>query len=440
MPRKGFDGWEAAKFYQHIDGWLHLPRGFMFTEAARQAFAGAEWDFTDGRSLGHLLPPGTKADVTFGVSPYPPGQSQFISDIVEAAKGNTHGGLCIAPTRAGKTLCSLEAAARLGGTTLVLVNRGVLMKQWVDNVREHVKDGNGKPVKCGIVRAETEHDFERFDYGPEWPFVVGMLHTIARRKLPDDFRRSFRTVIIDECQSAPCDLVYGALRRLHSQYVLGLTATPDRKDGLTQAIRWIIGPAIAELRRDLKAQVHFLQVEWAGAPVRLKSGRKRPPKLVRYGRPSMVEAEKSAAADPNRVGLVVAEVKAAVEAGRRVLILTGLRDTVTMLADRFQKEGLDAGVFMGGASEYEMTKNPIVGTYRYCAEGVDFKPPPTLCVLFGPKTDIRQAVGRVLQPQAPCTPLILDVVDGVRPLMKQAAKRLAFYRAQGFDVLNEVWG
>jgi hypothetical protein len=87
-----------------------------------------------------------------------------------------------------------------------------------------------------------------------------------------------------------------------------------------------------------------------------------------------------------------------------------------------------------------MAKNPVVATYGIAAKGIDFQPPPTLCILAGPRSDVRQAVGRVLQPQAPHTPLIMDVVDGVPDLMKQAHWRLQFYRDKGFTVRNRVWG
>jgi hypothetical protein len=91
------------------------------------------------------------------------------------------------------------------------------------------------------------------------------------------------------------------------------------------------------------------------------------------------------------------------------------------------------------ATAEQMQKNPCVATYGIAAKGIDFQPPPTMCVLAGPRTDVRQAVGRVLQPQAPHTPLVLDVVDGVPPLMKQAYSRLDFYKEKGFTIRNKVW-
>jgi len=440
LTHRGYNGFTPVPFHFFASGWFHIPRGFQFMPAWHELCAGRQVEVSDGRADGH--PINVRADVTFGAHPFPEGQPAFIEGIVKAARANGHGGLCVAPTRAGKTLCGLEAAARLGGTTLILVDRGVILRQWQRAVEEHMVDATGRPVRCGIVRAAdpSAHTGERFDHGPGWPFVVATVQTIARRQLPESFREGFRTVLVDECQSAPCDLVFTALQRIASRYVLGLTATPDRSDGLTAAISWVIGPVIAELERRLDADVHFLQMGFAQAKVRDKRGRLRAPRLTFYGKLNMIEIERSLMNDPARVEHVTNEVCRAVQAGRRVLILARLRDSVALMMDVLRHRGLDPGGFMHGFGDQEMEKNPVVGTYGYCKKGVDFQPPPTMCVLFGPIGDVRQAVGRVLQPQAPCRPLVLDVVDGYDPLIKQARRRRAFYQSKGFNILNPVWG
>jgi superfamily II DNA or RNA helicase len=359
--------------------------------------------------------------------------------MVAGAKRNMHGGLCLAPTRAGKTLCSIEAACRLGGSFLILVDRKPLLDQWVGAVRDHVRDGNGRPLPVGVINAD------HFDMPPDYPVVVAMIQTLVRRSLDRETRRAWRTLIVDECQSAPCRTIWTALERVESAYVFGLTATPDRKDGLQRAIAWTIGPHIANLERDLKAEVHFLQVPWANTKVPKRKGSKnfREPRLMRPGGRGVDinEAEKSLLRDKSRVALIAAEAMKAVRAGREVLILVRLRAHAEVIAKAVRQAGGNPGVYMPpNATAEQMRKNPRVATYGIAAKGIDFQPPPTLCIIAGPRTDVRQAVGRVLQPQAPHTPLVVDVVDGVEPLMKQAHYRLEFYRSKGFTIRNGVWG
>lgn len=425
-------------FYVEHGGWLHIPKGYPLTERGAWLFRGdaGRLAIEEGRSQGHPLPHQTRVCVTFGEAPYPAGQPEFIREMVRAARANTHGGLALAPTRAGKTLCALAAACRLGGSTLILVDRAPLMQQWREAVEKHVRDGKDCRVPVGIVRED------RFEVPPSYPFVVATLQTLVRRELEPDVRRAFRTVIVDECQSAPCDMVWTALRRVASHYVFGMTATPDRGDGLGPAIPWLIGPEVAHLHRDLHADVCFLQHQYADTPILRNKGSKklRHARLTIEGRVNTNEAEKALAADQTRVDRIADEARKAVAAGRQVLILAGLRDHVARIARALRERDLHPGVYVGGqASPSEMAKNPVVATYGIAAKGVDFQPPPTLCILAGPRSDVRQAIGRVLQPQAPCKPMILDIVDGASPLIGQAHRRLRFYLDRGFDVQNRVW-
>ena len=153
-------GEKFAHFYIEHDGWLHLPRGvlsmmsWMFPQAA----------IHDMRSWGHVLPAAVRAHgIQWGAPPFPPGQGNFIGQMtVQATMGL--GGIATAPTRSGKTLCSLEAAVRLGGSTLVLVNNSELMKQWRRDIEKVFRS------PCGIIKQD------QFDFGPQ-PAVTG--HKIA---------------------------------------------------------------------------------------------------------------------------------------------------------------------------------------------------------------------------------------------------------------------
>jgi hypothetical protein len=422
LRRRGFTSSEAteAPFWFEADGWLHLPKGWLLTAGRRWL---SELDVEDGRSVGAPLPVGTAVQVPFGIPPFPKGQPAFVASITAGARANRHGGLALAPTRAGKTLCAIEAACRLGGTTLILVDRDPLMRQWRDAIREHVRAGDGARLPCGIVREA------RFDVGSA-PFAVGMLQTFARRRLGSDARRAFRTVIVDECQSAPCDTVWSALRRLEAKYLLGLTATPTRADGLMEAIGWLIGPVVARLERKLEADVQYLHIPWKGGRV-----------PVRGGRVNTVAIEKKLLADPARVAKIAAEAVRARAAGRRVLVLAGLREHVMRLAGAIETEGGYApGILMAGCEDFDraMARDICVATLGYVEKGTDFTPPHTALFLAAPRSNVAQAVGRALQPQATHRTIIRDVVDEAPALMGQAVRRSSYYIEKGFRMRNRI--
>lgn len=447
LYRRGFDSSGLVSFCLEHGDWMHVPRGWYVTQAGS-----IPWmlgvDIHEGRVPGHALPPGAHANARFGVSQpglqLPPGQPQFISDLVSGCHRTGIGGMGEAPTRSGKTLCSLEAACRLGSSTLILVNQEVLMGQWTravegdpDNpAKPHLLDGHGRSMRCGVIRGD------RFDMPPAYPFVVAMVQTLMRRKLTPGQRAAFGTIIVDEADSAPCESIYGALRRLAARHVIGLSATPDRKDGLGQAITWVIGPQIASLARVLEGDVFFRHLRWRKVKIPTADGSGlRAPRVTKVGTVNSVEVEKSLMRDEQHVRQVALDAEWGVRQGEQVLIFVGLRAHARIISDACAALGLKPSIFMGGqTSRGNLRGNPVIATYSAAAKGSDIEPAPTLCVLTAPRSDVRQAMGRALQPSAPRRPKILDYVYSHPSLLKQARSRERTYAQKGLSLLNGVSG
>lgn len=353
-----------------------------------------------------------------------------------AARANGYGGLLEAPTRSGKTLCSLEAACRLGGSTLVLVDKGGLAEQWTGCIARHVRDDRGRAMRVGVFR----EDRAEFDA----PFVVGMLQTLGRRTLSEEQRRAFRTVILDECSVAPSTTAWEGLRRFESRYVLGLTATPKRGDGLAYAIPWIVGPTIARMERAIAGEVWFRYVGFSNSPIDDGDGGSRKPRLTMFGSFNRIEAEKALAADPEYVSDVMGQIVAGRAAGRQVLVFGGQHEHLRLYRDQLRAQGIDAGWYVGDSSKAEMRKQVVLTTYAKSEKGEDFLPPPTLLILAAPPpSDPTQAIGRGLQPQAGAKPIVLHYVAAHAAFVKQASRALEAYRRLarlGLEVKTTIYG
>lgn len=445
LYRRGFDTSGLVNFGLEHGDWLHVPRGWYVMEGGKLPWM-RQVVIHDARESGFPLPGGSRATAAFGVSTpemrVPSGQLQFIADLVAGAQRTGIGGMAEAPTRSGKTLCSLEAACRLGRSTLILVNQEVLLGQWQGAVqgdpakphKPHLVDGAGKALRCGVIRGD------RFDLPPDYPFVVAMVQTLMRRPLTAEQRAAFGTVLVDEADSAPTESIYSALRRLAARHVIGLSATPDRKDGLTAAIYWVIGPSIAFLERELAADVFFRHRQWRKVKILAADGETlRAPRVTKAGTVNSVEVEKALIRDEEHVADVCARARAGVDTGDQVLIFVGLRDHARVLSAGCSALGLAPSIFMGGQTQADNLRgNPTIATYSAAAKGTDIEPAPTLCILAAPRSDVRQAMGRALQPQAPRRPKILDYVYGHPALVKQARARERTYREKGLALLNGV--
>ena len=88
------------------------------------------------------------------------------------------------------------------------------------------------------------------------------------------------------------------------------------------------------------------------------------------------------------------------------------------------------GYYVGGMKKDDLksseSKKVIIATYAMAAEALDIK---TLTSLFlvTPRTDITQAVGRILRVKHK-RPLVVDFVDSHQVFKNQWTKRLKFYK------------
>ena len=97
---------------------------------------------------------------------------------------------------------------------------------------------------------------------------------------------------------------------------------------------------------------------------------------------------------------------------------------------------------MGGMKEAQLEEsakqNIIVGTFSQAHEGLDI-PVLDSVLLATPKSDVKQAVGRILRETEgkKNDPIILDVVDDWGLMGSMYYKRRKMYKASGFEIEKE---
>jgi superfamily II DNA or RNA helicase len=161
-----------------------------------------------------------------------PFQEKACAEMLEYSNGTLE-----AATGAGKTVMGLWLMAARAQRSLIIVHTKELSDQWFDRMQQFL---DIKREEIGQIGQS------KFRIGRR--VTVGMVQSLYKRvrELSD----TFGMVMVDECHRAPSRTFTEAIGGLNSKYKIGLTATPYRRDNLTQFIFWYVGPIRHKVQRE----------------------------------------------------------------------------------------------------------------------------------------------------------------------------------------------
>jgi len=334
---------------------------------------------------------------------------------VMAAWEKSGGAVLALPTGYGKTACALYLVAHLKKKTLVFVSKNFLKDQWAERASAFVPS-----AKISFVQ------------GPVWDesgdIVVAMVQTVVARK-GKMFSRDIGLVIFDECHHVAAEVLGKAMFTCCAKRVLGLSATPDRRDGLTPIVHLHMGPLAFRESRTRAHHVHVEIVEYStmsySAP--MPTNRRGD---VDYARIVTMLAE-----DDERTRVIVDTAARLARNRDGVLVLSHRRAHCGIIARGLQERGIDVALYLGGKhSATQPSARVVVATFALVSEGYD-DPRLSGLVLATPASDVVQACGRIMRgTAAEAAPEIVDIVDCFGIARGQHAKRKRFYVASGFSV------
>jgi superfamily II DNA or RNA helicase len=372
------------------------------------------------------LDPGENIDLTFNGT-LRSHQQEPISKCMEAF--GTHltgrgGGILSLPCGEGKTACACYIISQLKKKTFVLVHKEFLLNQWVERISDFLPNSRIGKIQGDVV------DIENKD------IVIGMIQSISMKQYPLDLFDSFGFVILDESHRCPSRVFSKALAKINCTYMLGLSATPNRKDGLTKVLKWFIGDIIFQrvgksaLNSELIRYVYCCKDEVYSKEL-----------TGCYGKLNSAGMINNIASFMPRTNFIVAKIVECIrDMNRQVLILSDRKEQLRDIERAMAEKGIEIGYYIGGmkqsALELSTKKLAILATYQMAAEGLDIATIDTI-VLATPKTDIEQAVGRIRPKTGDSernTPLVIDIVDEFSIFENQAFKRLALYKKKNYEI------
>jgi superfamily II DNA or RNA helicase len=407
----------AENYPQHIA----LPRGCLDAALSLLRDNAIAFDLKDERFAGAPL------DVAFV------GTLRIDQETAVSAMLQHDAGVLCAPTAFGKTVTAAAMIARRGVNTLVLVLRTELLKQWQERLQAFLGVGKGVVGTIGGGKAR-----------PTGRIDIAVMQSLSRQGEVNPLVEDYGQVIVDECHHVGAVSFDAILKRTRAKYVLGLTATPIRRDGQQPIIFMQCGP------------IRHTAAKPAGAPRDLEVvPRSRFARIDLPSEAGIQDVFRHLANDQDRTSAIAAEIQEAFSQGRKVLLLT--ERTEHLDAIHAALDGHEPAPFVlhgrmsrkqRGALIAQLDALPpdaphiLLATGKLVGEGFDHPPLDTL-VLAMPvswKGTLQQYAGRLHREHASKTGVrIIDFVDTGHPaLLRMWDKRRRGYRAMGYRIAAEV--
>lgn len=401
----------AENYPQHIA----LPRGCLDASLSLLRANGIACELRDERFKGQSL------DVSFV------GNLRQDQQTAVAAMLPFDAGVLCAPTAFGKTVTAAAMIARRGVNTLVLVHRTELLKQWQERLQTFLGVGTAVVGTIGGGKAK-----------PTGRIDIAVMQSLSRRGEVNPLVEDYGHVVVDECHHVGAVSFDAILRRTKAKYVLGLTATPIRRDGQQPIIFMQCGP------------IRHTAATPAGAPHDLE--------VVPRSRHARIDLPQDAgiqnvfqhlANDQARTEAIAAEVRDAFAQGRKILVLTERTEHLNAIEAALDCLGSDLFVLHGRMSRKQRAAlvagldalapdapRVLLATGKLVGEGFDHPPLDTL-VLAMPvswKGTLQQYAGRLHREHVSKVDVrIIDFVDTGHPaLLRMWDKRQRGYRAMGY--------
>jgi superfamily II DNA or RNA helicase len=337
----------------------------------------------------------------------------------------------VAPPGFGKSVLGTYLIAHRKCSTLILVHRQPLLEQWRSQLGIFL---GREPRSIGQLGAGRRKLTEEVD--------VAMIQSLSRKDSVDDIVTEYGQVLVDECHHLPAVSFERVLSEVKARYVVGLTATPQRRDGHQPIIHMQIG--LVRFKADSRIQLAQRLFDYR--LVVRQTGFDHP---VLASDRTIKELYGLLVADDKRNEQIIDDVLLAMEEGRSPILLTERKDHLEHLHERLEGFVRHIVVLRGGRSAKEQREvreqlasipmdeeRLLLATGRYIGEGFDDARLDTLFLALPVswKGTLVQYAGRLhrLHP-GKREVRIVDYVDSQVPMLARMFERRRIgYRAMGY--------
>ena len=320
------------------------------------------------------------------------------------------------------TIMALKIISILSTKTLILVHKEFLMNQWIERMNDFIPS-----ARIGKIQGKV-FDIDNKDV------VIGMIQTLYDKDYPSNTFTSFGLTIIDEVHRIGSEQFSRTLFKTITPYMLGISATVDRKDKLTRVLYMFIGNKIYEEKREDDDPVCVRAIEYVSNDAEFNTT-----ELDFRGNTKFSTMIVKLCAFGPRSDFIIRVLSDLFDEhpDNQIMILCHNRSLLTYLYEAINHRQIaSVGYYIGGMKQDKLleteSKQIVLATYAMAAEALDIKSLTTL-VMVTPKTDIIQSVGRILRVKHK-NPIVVDILDTHDNFQKQWFQRRRFYKKCNYRI------
>nr|WNL49812.1 helicase [Marseillevirus sp.] len=305
-------------------------------------------------------------------------------------------------TGIGKTCLGICLASHYGGKTLVVCKSDKVKRQWLESIQKFTNH-SAEIVKGKIL--------------PNTDFCI--MGPMKCRNFEGDLS-CFRTVIVDECHEICTSVFSEALFKVHPFILIGLSATPDRMDGLGEMLPPFFGerPIIRKEKKEFKVY----KILTGFVPNR---------KYDKRGNLIWTEILRSLAENKERQKLIAKVLQRKTEG--KTIVLGKRKVELRALSSLLTEKNVSNTLYIEGAKTYDDNASIILTTVGKGGVGMDDSKIRAVAIISD-AMDVRQYEGR-----ARCAnSVVYDFVDKHSSLEKHWEERKSWYLERGatIEVVN----
>lgn len=348
----------------------------------------------------------------------------------------------------GKTIGAINLACKLRLKTLIVVTRVVLMNQWKESILKFCNSTNEAIPIVEVVSSSSKDDYVMCDFA--------IINAINIPKMESGFLESFGTVIVDEVHLVMARKTFRSLLHLTPRYLIALSATSYRSDGLDALFSIFFGKEkiIRELHRDhtiyrvntlFKPQVKFAingKMDWNALLEDQASDEERNRLIVNIVKENSSRTFLILVKRIKQGEWLAVEIEKELERmfGKKESTIEEKMEKCDIKTPNKVKEKKKEGggnkyvaTLFGSNQEFDKSCKVLIGTSAKIGTGFDFDKLDTLLLAADVRDYYIQFIGRIMR-RDDVRPVIFDLVDKNKTLFKHYTERLNVYKKHGGTV------